>query len=99
MARETFNRIKKVYAAGGHVIIEVYDREPDKDTPLDSVPISSKVLDVKAAAARARALNAMALKLPEKDGKVALDIVADTIAACKEAQEQLFVPPSKQIVV
>jgi hypothetical protein len=93
MPRQSFNRIKRVYAAGGHVVLEVYDKPPT-DGNEESKQISTKVLQVRQAAERARALNAMAMRMPKKDAQVAMDIVRDTIAACKEAQTQLQLPDS-----
>lgn len=80
-----FSDIEKVFAKDGFVFIKVKKREND---PAFGRKLTDKMFSIREAAGRARALNNMAHLFPEKDRKVAMDIVEATIAACKEAQAQ-----------
>jgi len=81
-----FNNIKNVFARDGFVFVQV--KPKDKQDIEIGNTLKDQMMSIRDAASRARNLNAVAHKLPEKDRKVAMDIVENVIAACKEAKEQ-----------
>lgn len=81
-----FSRIKKIYAKDGFVFVSVYPRKATDDAM--GKPLKDQMFSIREAAARAKGLNAMAHKFPQKDRDVAMEIVDNVIAACKEAQTQ-----------
>ena len=81
-----FSNIKNVFARDGFVFVQVKPAE-QQETEMGN-KLKDQMMSIRQAASRARNLNAMAHKLPEKDRKVAMDIVEAVIAACKEAKEQ-----------
>jgi len=84
--RQHFNNIKSIEAVNGYVVFKIQGKPGEGDK---GPQLFDKRLSVREAAERARSLNQMASKFPEKDRKVALDIVDDVIAKCLEAREQL----------
>lgn len=85
--RQHFNNIKDIKAVNGMVVIQVYGKKEKGDKGAD---LQDVVLTVRQAAERAASLNRIASKLPEKDRKVADDIVDQVIAKILEAREQVI---------
>lgn len=86
--KQSFSRIKRIYAKDGLVFMDV-------DSSLDprahgGAPLLSRVLSVKEAAERAITLNKMAGAMNAADYKMVMEIVDNTIQACREAQQQLL---------
>jgi hypothetical protein len=95
--KQSFSRIKRIYASGGFVNIEV-------DSTLipgehGGKPLVNQRLSVREAAERAAELNRMTRVMDAADRKMIFEIIANTIEACREAQQQLLAPPEKKIVV
>jgi len=81
-----FSNIKRIFAKDGFVFIEVEAK--NKQEGIHGNALKDGMLTIRDAASRATALNAMAHKFPKKDREVAMEIVDNVIAACKEAQIQ-----------
>jgi len=95
--KQSFSRIKRIYAKGGYVFINV---DPTLIPEMHGgKPLQNQMLTVKEAAERARELNRMACVMTAADYKMIMEIVEATIRACKEAQQQLAAPPEKKIIV
>jgi hypothetical protein len=86
-----FSRIREIFAKDGFIFVKVSDNR--KEDSVDIIGTEGKVLKnqmmtIREAAARAKALNAMAHKFPPKDRAVAMEIVDNIVAACREARIQ-----------
>jgi len=90
--KQLFNRIKSVRAEGGHVIVDV---KKGFDPSYKGRPLTTQVWTVKEAAARAKGLNELSKDLSTNEALIAMEIVTEVIAKCKEAQQQLFDPNIK----
>jgi hypothetical protein len=91
--RQTFNRIRSIEARAGMVLVNIKE---DNDPNYIGRSLESQVWTIKQAAHRAKELNSIAHQLPEKDRKVAFDIVKDVIAACLEAKKQSQNPDTRR---
>jgi hypothetical protein len=95
--KQSFSRIKRIYAKDGLVHVEV----DHKVIPgvHGGRPLLNQKWSVREAAERATELNKMASVVDAADYKMLMEIVENTIRACKEAQQQLLKPPEKKIIV
>jgi len=95
--KQTFSRIKRIFAKDGLVHVEVDQRVIPGEHA--GRPLMNQKWTVREAAERAVELNKMASVVNAADYKMVMEIVDNTIRACKEAQQQLLLPPEKKIIV
>ena len=95
--KQSFSRIKRIYAQDGKIFVEVDSTINPKEH--GGRPLQNQVWSVKEAATRAVELNKMASIVGAADYKMIMEIVENTTAACQEAQQQMLKPSDKTIIV
>ena len=90
-SKQTFSRIRAIKALEGLVLM-VVDERGNNAPEQAGENLKTVLMSIKEAATRAYGLNRMLGVVPEMDRDVALAIVEETIAACREAKVQQMDP-------